>query len=569
MFWARLTASASHDSEGQSAVFIVISDISEHKLAVEELRKSELQKSEDRYRKRFVEQAPAAIAMFDRDMRYLSASRRWSIDYGLGDRNLYGLSHYEVFPDLPGCWKEILYRGLAGEVLAREEDRYEWPKGSVHWVRWEVRLGTIPQERLVESSFSLKISPLVSRPRNSSRFLRMSWNKESKNAPLNFRKHNHNICTLRSSRQSANCQPLLPMNSIIPDDAAHLNMLRIVLKSLGHVVETATDGGDAVCLAKETPCDLILMDVRMAQMDGIEALRQIKACNPAIPIIIMTAYSSVDTAVEAMKLGAYDYLTKPLNFEELKIIVERAMEHLHLTRENRSLKEKVAGEHRFAEIIGTSPAMKSVMDMARIVAPTEATVLITGESGTGKELFARAIHANSERKNGPLVTVNCAALTETLLESELFGHEKGTFTGADRQRDGRFVQAANGTIFLDEVGEIPLAMQAKILRAIQERGVQRLGSDKVLHVDVRIIAATNRDLQEEVKAGRFREDLYYRLNVMNLHIPPLRERADDIPLLAQHFLRKYVRKNRKDLKGFTPRPWMCCPKAPGRGISGN
>lgn len=352
---------------------------------------------------------------------------------------------------------------------------------------------------------------------------------------------------------------------VVDDDTAHLNMLRIVLKSLGHVVETATDGGDAVRLAKEKPCDLILMDVRMAQMDGIEALRQIKECNPAIPIIIMTAYSSVDTAVEAMKLGAYDYLTKPLNFEEMKILVERAMEHLQLTRENKSLKEKVAGEHRFAEIIGTSPAMKSVMDMARIVAPTEATVLITGESGTGKELFARAIHANSERKNGPLVTVNCAALTETLLESELFGHEKGTFTGADRQRDGRFVQAENGTIFLDEVGEIPLSMQAKILRAIQEREVQRLGSDKVLHVDVRILAATNRDLQEEVKAGRFREDLYYRLNVMNLHVPPLRERADDIPLLAQHFLKKYVRKNRKDLKGFTPTAMDVLSKSPWPG----
>lgn len=352
---------------------------------------------------------------------------------------------------------------------------------------------------------------------------------------------------------------------VVDDDVAHLNMLRIVLKSLGHTVETATDGGDAVRMAKEKPCDLILMDVRMTNVDGIEALRQIKEFNPAIPVIIMTAYSSVDTAVEAMKLGAYDYLTKPLNFEELKIIVERAMEHLQLTRENRSLKEKVAGEHRFAGIIGSSPAMKSVLDMARVVAPTEATVLITGDSGTGKELFARAIHANSERKKGPLVTVNCAALTETLLESELFGHEKGAFTGADRQRDGRFVQAESGTIFLDEVGEIPLPMQAKILRAIQEREIQRLGSDKVLYVDVRIIAATNRNLQEEVKEGRFREDLYYRLNVMNLHIPPLRERAEDIPLLAQHFLDKYVRKNRKELKGFTPTAMDVLTKSPWQG----
>ena len=339
---------------------------------------------------------------------------------------------------------------------------------------------------------------------------------------------------------------------IVDDDTAHLHMLRTLLKSFGHEVESATDGEDAIAMVKEKPFDLILMDVRMAHIGGIEALRQIKECNPAIPVIIMTAYSSVDTAVEAMKLGAYDYLTKPLNFEELKIILDRAMDHLRLTLENRSLKEKIAAETSLAGIIGSSLAMKKVLDMARIVAPTEATVLITGESGTGKELFAKAIHVNSERAKGPLVTVNCAALTETLLESELFGHEKGTFTGADRQRNGRFMQADTGTIFLDEVGEIPLQMQAKILRTIQEREIQRLGSDEVLHVDVRIIAATNRNLEEDVKVGKFREDLYYRLNVMNIHIPPLRERVEDIPLLAHHFLEKYVKKNRKDLKGFTP-----------------
>jgi two-component system response regulator HydG len=338
----------------------------------------------------------------------------------------------------------------------------------------------------------------------------------------------------------------------VDDDAAHLHMLKTLLKSFGHEVESAMDGEDAIAMVKEKPFDLILMDVRMAHIGGIEALRQIKECNPAIPVIIMTAYSSVDTAVEAMKLGAYDYLTKPLNFEELKIILDRAMDHLRLTLENRSLKEKIAAETSLAGIIGSSLAMRKVQDMARIVAPTEATVLITGESGTGKELFAKAIHVNSERAKGPLVTVNCAALTETLLESELFGHEKGTFTGADRQRNGRFMQADTGTIFLDEVGEIPLQMQAKILRTIQEREIQRLGSDEVLHVDVRIIAATNRNLEEDVKVGKFREDLYYRLNVMNIHIPPLRERVEDIPLLAHHFLEKYVQKNRKDLKGFTP-----------------
>ena len=339
---------------------------------------------------------------------------------------------------------------------------------------------------------------------------------------------------------------------IVDDDAAHLHMLRTILKSQGHAVDSATDGEDAIRMVKHTPCDLILMDVRMANIGGIEALRQIKDFNPAIPIIIMTAYSSVDTAVEAMKLGAYDYLTKPLNFEELKLIIDRAMEHLQLTLENRSLKEQAAAENRFSEIIGSGSSMKKVVDMARIVAPTEATVLITGESGTGKELFAKAIHTNSERKNGPLITVNCAALTETLLESELFGYEKGAFTGADRQRNGRFMQADKGTIFLDEIGEIPMSMQAKILRTIQEREIQRLGSDKTLQVDVRIIAATNRNLEDDVKQGKFREDLFYRLNVMNLHIPPLREREDDISLLAMHFLKKYALKNRKDVRGFSP-----------------
>lgn len=339
---------------------------------------------------------------------------------------------------------------------------------------------------------------------------------------------------------------------VVDDDQTHLGMLQTVIKSLGHIVDTATDGEEAIQKVREKPVDLILMDVRMANVDGIEALRQIKEFNPAIPIIIMTAYSSVDMAVEAMKLGAYDYLTKPLNFDELDLILARAMDHLRLKIENRRLRELVAPTDNFAEIIGSSSALKKVMEMARIVAPTEATVLITGESGTGKELFARAIHSNSERRQGPLVTVNCAALSETLLESELFGHEKGTFTGADRQRNGRFMQANKGSIFLDEIGEIPLAMQSKILRAIQEREIQRLGSDEVLFVDVRIIAATNRNLEEEVKNKSFREDLYYRLNVMNLDIPPLRERHEDIPLLAQHFLEKYQKKNRKDLKGFTP-----------------
>jgi two-component system response regulator HydG len=303
---------------------------------------------------------------------------------------------------------------------------------------------------------------------------------------------------------------------------------------------------------KETPYDAILMDVRMVRVSGIEALQQIKQYNPAIPIIIMTAYSSVDTAVEAMKLGAYDYLTKPLNFDDLKFTLDRSLEHMALAREIKTLKELVSPDAVLGSIIGNSHVMRDLIVMVKTVSSTEATILISGESGTGKELIARAIHANSLRKDGPLVTVNCAALTDTLLESELFGHEKGAFTGAEKRRDGRFIQAQQGTIFLDEVGEIPLHMQAKLLRAIQEREIQRVGSDATIKVDVRILAATNRDLLADVKEGKFREDLYYRLNVVNLRVPSLAERKEDIPLLAQHFLERFTQKNRKILKGFTP-----------------
>ncbi|HBU36525.1 MAG TPA: two-component system response regulator, partial [Planctomycetaceae bacterium] len=256
--------------------------------------------------------------------------------------------------------------------------------------------------------------------------------------------------------------------------------------------------------------------------------------------------------VEAMKLGAYDYLTKPLNFDELQMTLERALEHRRLSKENKSLRKAVSPEQTLAGIVGASPGMLEMIDLVKVVAPTEATILITGESGTGKELIARAIHFNSNRKSNPLVTINCAALTDNLLEAELFGHEKGAFTGADKRRDGRFMQANTGTLFLDEVGEIPIKLQAKLLRAVQEKEIQRLGSDKTLPVDVRIITATNRDLKEEVESGRFREDLYYRLHVMTLTIPALRERRDDVPLLAQFFLERFVKKNRKSIKGFTP-----------------
>lgn len=339
---------------------------------------------------------------------------------------------------------------------------------------------------------------------------------------------------------------------IVDDDVAHLTMLETILKSLGHKIEKATDGEDAIVYAKDTPFDLILMDVRMANVDGIEALRKIKKFNPAIPIIIMTAYSSVEKAVDAMKFGAYDYLIKPLNFEDLKMTIERAFGHMKLSIENQELRERILSEHSFKNIIGTSKTMKKVVETAKIAANSEATILITGESGTGKELFAKAVHNNSLRREHKLVTVNCAALSATLLESELFGHEKGAFTGADKKRDGLFMQADKGSIFLDEIGEVPLSMQAKLLRVVQEKEIQRVGSDKPIYVDVRIITATNRNLEQRVNDEQFREDLYYRLNVVNIEIPPLRDRIGDVPLLAQNFLTKFTQKNKKQINGFTP-----------------
>ena len=339
---------------------------------------------------------------------------------------------------------------------------------------------------------------------------------------------------------------------IVDDDKAHLSMLRTVLKGWGYQTTEVEDGSEAISNAREKPFDCILMDVRMANVSGIEALVEIKKINPAIPIIIMTAYSSVGTAVEAMKLGAYDYLTKPLDFDELELTLKRSFEHLSLSRENKTLKQLLSSNDSLSSIIGSSPSMVELKEMIQTIAPSEATVLILGESGTGKELIAKAIHGYSSRNNKPMVTVNCAALTDTLLESELFGHEKGSFTGADRRRDGRFMQADKSTIFLDEIGEVPLGMQAKLLRAIQDREIQRVGSDDTLHADVRIIAATNSDLLERVKEKEFREDLYYRLNVVTLDVPSLNDRLDDIPILAKHFLVKHSEKNRKIIDNFTP-----------------
>lgn len=343
-----------------------------------------------------------------------------------------------------------------------------------------------------------------------------------------------------------------PSLLVVDDDFAHRTMLRTVLSDFGYAVTESESGESAVELARDNPFDLILMDIRMSGMSGIDALKEIFVYNPAIPILIMTAYSDVETAVMALKAGAYDYLVKPLDLEVLRRAAIHALEHSLLESENNVLRERLGTSIDAQGIIATSNAMVNLMETLAMVANSEATVLILGESGTGKELVARAIHANSSRRSGPFIAVNCAALTETLLESELFGHERGAFTGADKRREGRFLLADKGTIFLDEVGETSAAMQAKLLRVIQERCFERVGGQSTIQVDVRILAATNRDLQVEVEAGRFRADLYYRLNVVSLFVPTLRDRIEDIPPLAMHFLKDIAKKNMRELDGFTP-----------------
>ena len=322
---------------------------------------------------------------------------------------------------------------------------------------------------------------------------------------------------------------------VADDDATHREVLRTLLEEWGYAVREAVDGEHAVALCRKQPFDLVLMDVRMPKKSGLEALKEIKVHNPAVPVLIMTAFSEVAAAVEAIKSGAYDYLTKPLDFEKLKVVLRNVFAHVGLIRENATLSRSLAATEAQTGMVGRSESMRALWEMVRTIAPTDATVLITGESGTGKELVA-----------------NCAALTESLLASELFGHEKGAFTGADKKHEGHFLKADGGTIFLDEIGEMPLSMQVKLLRVIQEREVLSVGGNKAVPVDVRIIAATNRDLAKEVAAGTFRQDLYYRLNVVTLALPPLRERADDIPLLAQHFMARFADKNNKNIKGFTP-----------------
>ena len=334
---------------------------------------------------------------------------------------------------------------------------------------------------------------------------------------------------------------------VVDDDISHCTILQALLQGWGYRVEPAHNGIQALEQVRQHVFDLVLCDIRMTEMDGIETLKEIKTLNPSIPVLIMTAYSSVDTAVEALKSGALDYLIKPLDFDKLQQTLSQALAHTRLSESPvASIPATQFG------MVGDSPAMRALLNNIALVAPSDATVLIHGESGTGKELVARALHACSGRSHRPLITLNCAALNESLLESELFGHERGAFTGADKRREGRFVEADGGTLFLDEIGDISPLMQVRLLRAIQEREVQRVGSNQTLSVDVRLIAATHRQLAEEVSAGRFRQDLYYRLNVVTIDMPPLRQRREDIPQLARYFLQRYAARNRKTVLGFTP-----------------
>ncbi len=338
---------------------------------------------------------------------------------------------------------------------------------------------------------------------------------------------------------------------VVDDEPGHRLMLRANLETEGFQVSEAEDGLKALALLEKEPFDCVLMDVRMPRLGGLEALRELRERFPDLPVIMMTAYASVRSAVECLKAGAEDYLMKPLNVEELLLKVKKVMEVRKLLRENEEFRQRLDEKFGFERIVGNSEAMREVFEIVSMVAPTDATVLVTGESGTGKELVANAIHQRSPRRRRPFVKINCAALPDNLLESELFGHEKGAFTGAVSRREGKFAYADGGTIFLDEITEMSPGTQAKILRVLQEKEFEPLGTNTTVKVDVRVIAATNRNLEEEVENGRFREDLYYRLNVVQIRVPPLRERKDDIPLLADYFLRRNCEKLGKKILGFS------------------
>ncbi len=330
------------------------------------------------------------------------------------------------------------------------------------------------------------------------------------------------------------------------------DMLSIAMADEGYEVLTAADGEEALRALETEPADVVVSDIRMPGLDGLQLLQQVSATCPDTDVILITAHASTDTAIEALRLGAYDYVTKPFDVEELKITVRRAMERQVLRRENVLLRNQLEDRHRVGNLVGRSSAMKQVFELIHRVKDSTSTVLIIGESGTGKELVARAIHYSGNRREQPFVAVNCAALPPHLLESELFGHVKGAFTGADRHKEGLFEAADGGTILLDEIGDMPLEMQPKLLRVLEDRKVRRVGATRDSEIDVRVLAATNQDLRAAFREGRFREDLFYRLNVIQIDLPPLRDRSDDVPLLCEHFLARLVDEADKPIQGFEP-----------------
>ncbi len=339
---------------------------------------------------------------------------------------------------------------------------------------------------------------------------------------------------------------------IVDDERSMRDVLSIMLKKAGYAVTTADDGEEAIAQLGKEIFDLVITDLKMKKVGGLEVLKAVKDASPETVVLMITAFASTETAVEAMKRGAYDYLTKPFQIDEVQLIIRNALERRRLSTENMLLKREMAEQSSFAQIVGQSEAMQKVFEMVRKVAGSMSNVLICGESGTGKELVARAIHYHSQRARMPFVTINCGALPEPLLESELFGHMKGSFTGAVSNKAGLFEVANGGTIFLDEIGETTPSMQVKLLRVIQEREFRRVGGTKDVKVDVRIIAATNKDLERAVAEGSFREDLYYRLDVIPIHLPPLRLRTGDIPLLAGHFLERFAKAGGKPVPSLDP-----------------
>ena len=326
---------------------------------------------------------------------------------------------------------------------------------------------------------------------------------------------------------------------VVDDEESFRHMLSVILIKEGYEVETSSNGEEGLQKAVASPFDQILCDIRMPRTDGLAFLREIKKTGVEAPVIVMSAYGTVDIAIEAMKLGAYDYISKPFKPDEVVLTIRKAEEREQLRRENRLLRKEVAKEYSFENIVSKSEKMQKIFDVIKKVSHYKSTVLITGESGTGKELVARALHYNSDRSQNPFIAVNCGAIPENLLESELFGHAKGAFTDAIRTKKGLFEEADGGTLFLDEIGELPGQLQVKLLRVLQDGEIRRIGESRPIQIDVRIVAATVKDLPKEVSEGRFREDLFYRLNVLPLHIPPLRERKEDIPLLIRHFIGKY------------------------------